>query len=287
MAVKISFEGKLGLWVSVSGLAGAGILALHPDWHIVGWLLILGAVAGAIFLLIHHFLELWENRSGAGGGRKLITFIGMIVCGVGFAGFSLAHYWPAPTPTKVVSAPPPMPQPRTAAQTPSTPAPAATGGPVRPPATPEPAKPDLRDRPIADEPPPSVPVPTRGELVVQVNAMSGDLLLLEQSTALQSRNISDSQPPPALTPEQQTYWRFGISNQMTAIYNEQSRIFNRDYRERANTLFKNIRDRTGIADVDLPDICGNHTQYMLASGELSGPYALSKIAQCLQRHLQA
>jgi len=244
-----------------------------------------------ILLLVSIFMIAWSlppiMRGIADHARqrkRMFPFVGMIVCGIGCIGFAGWYFWRAPAPTKVVSVAPQAPSPApaaSAARTQSTPSPAQAGPVVRP-ITPETAKPRLQERPATDDAPLSVPVPTRAELVVQVDALSGNLLRLEQSIDLQSRSISARQPTVELTPEQQIFWRTGQTNQIVALYSEQARIFSRDYREKANTLFKALRDRTGLSDTDLPDMCGNHTQYMLASGELSGPYALSKIAQCLQ-----
>lgn len=97
MGVRISFEGKASIWLSIIALLGAGVIVVRPDLHIAGWLMIGVAATGACLLVAHHFAELWQDRRTKRGHHKVIAFVGMVVCSIGFAAFAAWRFWPPPS----------------------------------------------------------------------------------------------------------------------------------------------------------------------------------------------
>jgi hypothetical protein len=100
MAIKISFEGKIGIAIGLLGLFGAGVVILRPDLLPLGWLFVGVSLLGGLALAGHHAAELWHIRRA-----KMYPFIGMVVCGFGFIGFCGWYYWPTPTGNRAHSVP--------------------------------------------------------------------------------------------------------------------------------------------------------------------------------------
>lgn len=82
MAMHISPEGKIGIFLRLIGLAGAGAIMVAPEHIEIGWGLIVFPTAG---LILHHF--------GIRRGR-MIPLIGMILSAATFIGFSGWYFWP-------------------------------------------------------------------------------------------------------------------------------------------------------------------------------------------------
>jgi len=100
MSVKITFEGKAGLALSLIGLFGAGVVIVRPELYPFGWALIAVALVLGALLAAHQAWELYQDRSAPSGQRKMIAFIGMIACGGGLLAFGAWYFWPArPAPT--------------------------------------------------------------------------------------------------------------------------------------------------------------------------------------------
>jgi hypothetical protein len=51
----ISLEGKIGIWLALAGLAGAGAIMIAPEKLWIGWSLISLAALGSTALGFHHF----------------------------------------------------------------------------------------------------------------------------------------------------------------------------------------------------------------------------------------
>jgi hypothetical protein len=90
----ISFEGRVGIWLALIGLAGAGCLEVLPERAAIGWTLIGVAGIGALCLVCYHIWELWNNAKLFKSKRKTIVLAGMIACSVGFASASAVYFWP-------------------------------------------------------------------------------------------------------------------------------------------------------------------------------------------------
>jgi hypothetical protein len=93
--MRISLEGKLGILLALIFGFGAGAIIVFPDKVWIGWALMGISALGSVVLGIHHFYELFNNREDSRRKRRMIAFIGMVICGVSFLGFSTAYYWPS------------------------------------------------------------------------------------------------------------------------------------------------------------------------------------------------
>jgi hypothetical protein len=92
--MRISTEGKFGLWLGVIGLAGAGALVVAPApiIAITGWALIGIAALGAIGLVYHHLCERIGLTWKPGHRLKMTALAGMIISGCCLVGFSLIYF---------------------------------------------------------------------------------------------------------------------------------------------------------------------------------------------------
>lgn len=101
--MRISPEGKAGLWVAIIALAGTGALAVFPDHTEIGWTLLAISAVGAVLLIFHHVCEKLGISWRAGHKQRMVALAGMIVCGVGFLGFVGIYFWPRPAPVTLAS----------------------------------------------------------------------------------------------------------------------------------------------------------------------------------------
>jgi hypothetical protein len=53
--MQITFEGKISIFLTLLGLAGAGAVMIFPERIWIGWLLIASAAIGLVWLGFHHF----------------------------------------------------------------------------------------------------------------------------------------------------------------------------------------------------------------------------------------
>jgi hypothetical protein len=83
--MQISAEGRIGIWLALIGLAGAGATIVAPDHTEIGWLLIATALIGGALLAGHHFANPKRRR------RKMVAIIGMVVCALGLLGFGTMY----------------------------------------------------------------------------------------------------------------------------------------------------------------------------------------------------
>jgi hypothetical protein len=91
--MRISTEGRLGLWAAVVGLAGGGAVMIWPTHTEIGWSLIIIAVLGGAALAVHHVWERVVDFRKLGQTRRMIAFLGLLVCGIGFCGFTISYFW--------------------------------------------------------------------------------------------------------------------------------------------------------------------------------------------------
>jgi hypothetical protein len=66
--MQISPEGKIGIALTLLGLAGGGAIVIAPNQVWIGWVMIAVAVIGLVLLVLHHF------GIGLGIGRLLATY---------------------------------------------------------------------------------------------------------------------------------------------------------------------------------------------------------------------
>ena len=90
--MRISGEGRIGLWLGLIGLAGAGAIMVAPDHTGIGWTLIAIALAGAAALLSHHLCESFR-LSWLPGDRRNIVAMTFLIYGVASLGFLSAYFW--------------------------------------------------------------------------------------------------------------------------------------------------------------------------------------------------
>ena len=105
--MRISPEGKIGIGLTLVGLAGAGAIVVAPaPWAAaIGWGMIALAGLGSILLAGHHF--------GQHSKRRMIPLIGLVASGGAFLFFVAWNFWPTkenlPLPPPSVMAVMPMP----------------------------------------------------------------------------------------------------------------------------------------------------------------------------------
>jgi hypothetical protein len=108
--MQITLEGKISIFLTLLGLAGAGAIMIFPERVWIGWLLIASAAIGLLWLGFHHF------------GRRFFV-VPVAACALIFDAWFYSNQLSTPAFTSIpVLAPRPTPSP-TASRSPTPPPP--------------------------------------------------------------------------------------------------------------------------------------------------------------------